>query len=218
MIRLENVTKYYSVKGKPHYILKDITLSIPVGTNVGILGRNGAGKSTLLRMLGGIDFPNKGRIEAAVDFSWPLGLSGGFQGSLTGRENAQFICRVYSRTAREMEETLDFTFEFSELGAYFNMPIKTYSAGMKARLAFATSLAFDFDYYLIDETLSVGDPQFRKKCTDALNDLLNRRNFLLVSHALPMLKKMCDSGIILADGQMTYFDDVNDAITYYQSL
>jgi len=218
MIQLLNVTKYFEVKGRRNYLMKEITLSIPERTNVGILGRNGAGKSTLLRMLGGIDFPNRGRIVADVDFSWPLGLAGGFQGSLTGRENAQFICRVYSRTEQELKETLDFILDFSELGDYFNMPVKTYSSGMKARLAFATSLAFDFDYYLIDETLSVGDPKFRQKCKAALNDLVQQRNFLLVSHAMPVIKQMCDSGIVLSDGQMTYFDRIGDAVAHYQTL
>jgi len=218
MIQLLNVTKYFEVKGRRNYLLKDITLTLPGNMNVGILGRNGSGKSTLLRMLGGIDFPNKGRIEADVDFSWPLGLAGGFQGSLTGKENAQFICRVYSRKDRELKKNLNFILEFSELGAYFEMPVKTYSSGMKARLAFATSLAFDFDYYLIDETLSVGDTKFRKKCEDALNDLIKRRNFLLVSHAMPVLTQMCDSGIVLEDGQMTYFDNISDAIAHYRTI
>ncbi len=218
MIQLLNVTKYFEVNGRRNYLLKDITLTLPDNMNVGILGRNGSGKSTLLRMLGGIDFPNKGRIEADVDFSWPLGLSGGFQGSLTGKENAQFICRVYSRKDRELKKNLNFILEFSELGAYFEMPVKTYSSGMKARLAFATSLAFDFDYYLIDETLSVGDSKFRKKCEDALNDLIKRRNFLLVSHTMPVLTQMCDSGIVLEDGQMTYFDNISDAIAHYRTI
>ncbi len=217
MIRLENITKYFIVKGKRKYILKDITLTIPDRINVSILGRNGAGKSTLLRMLGGIDFPNSGRIEADVAFSWPLGLAGGFQGSLTGKENAQFVCRVYSRTKNQLKDTLKFILDFSELGHYFDMPVKTYSTGMKARLAFATSLAFDFDYYLIDETLSVGDVKFRKKCQAALDELKKKRNILLVSHAMPVLKQMCDSGIVLSDGRMTYFEDIQQAIECYQS-
>ena len=162
MIRLENVTKYFEVKAGRKYLLKDVTLTIPGGFNVGILGRNGAGKSTLLRMLGGIDFPNSGRIDADVDFSWPLGLAGGFQGSLTGKENAQFICRVYSRTEAQLQETLNFVLEFSELGHYFDMPVKTYSSGMRSRLAFAISMAFDFDYYLMTRPFP-WEMQFLKK-------------------------------------------------------
>lgn len=218
MIQLKNVTKYFEVKAERKYLLKDVTLTIPGGLNVGILGRNGVGKSTLLRMLGGIDFPNSGRIDADVDFSWPLGLAGGFQGSLTGKENAQFICRVYSRTENQLKGTLDFVLEFSELDHYFDMPVKTYSSGMRSRLAFAMSMAFDFDYYLIDETLSVGDAIFKKKCQAALDDLKKKRNILMVSHGMPILKQMCDSGIVLEDGRLNYFEDINDAIACYQSL
>jgi len=218
MIQLKNVTKYFEVKAERKYLLKDVTLTIPGGLNVGILGRNGVGKSTLLRMLGGIDFPNSGRIDADVDFSWPLGLSGGFQGSLTGKENAQFICRVYSRTEAQLQKTLNFVLEFSELGNYFDMPVKSYSSGMRSRLAFAMSMAFDFDYYLIDETLSVGDAIFKKKCQAALDDLKKKRNILMVSHGMPILKQMCDSGIVLEDGRLNYFEDINDAIACYQSL
>ena len=163
MIRLQNVTKYFETKGDRKYILKDVTLTIPSRTNLGILGLNGTGKSTLLRMLGGIDFPNRGRIESDMNFSWPLALGSGFQGSLTGKENAQFVCRIYDLSEAEIKQTMDFILEFTELGDYFHMPVKTYSSGMKSRLNFATSLAFDFDCYLIDEVLSVGDPKFRKR-------------------------------------------------------
>ncbi len=215
MIRLEKVTKFFKVKGGRKYLLKDVTLTIPDGTNVGILGRNGVGKSTLLRMLGGIDFPNQGKIVADVDFSWPLGLSGGFQGSLTGKENTQFIGRVYSRTDAQLQEIVDFVIEFSELGDYFDMPVKTYSSGMKSRLAFAISLAFDFEYYLIDETLSVGDAVFKKKCQAALDDLKRKRNILMVSHSMPMLREMCEAGILLENGRLRYFEDVREAVEIY---
>jgi capsular polysaccharide transport system ATP-binding protein len=218
MIRLEKVTKYFDVKGNRKYLMKDVSLTIPDHRNVGILGRNGAGKSTLLKMLGGIDFPNQGKIVADVDFSWPLGLSGGFQGSLTGKENAQFISRVYSRSDEQLKETLNFVLDFSELDGYFDMPVKTYSSGMKSRLAFSMSLAFDFDYYLIDETLAVGDAIFKKKCKTALDDLKKRRNILMVSHGMPMLRQMCDCGIVLEDGNLSYFEKIEDAIACYQAL
>ncbi len=217
MIRLERVTKYYDVKGSRNYVMRDVTLTIPAKTNVGILGCNGAGKSTLLRMLGGIDFPNQGRIVSTANFSWPLGLAGGVQGSLTGRENAKFVCRIHSHSESELIETLDFVKEFSELKRYFDMPVKTYSSGMRARLGFALSLAFDFDYYLIDETLSVGDARFKKKCADALMDLKDRRNILLVNHSAQALQHLCDSGVVLQDGCLTYFDDIIDAIAFYQA-
>lgn len=215
MIRLEKVTKYYDVKGGRKYIMRDVSLTIPPKTNLGILGRNGVGKSTLLRILGGIDFPNRGRIVSDKNFSWPLGLTGGVQGSLTGRENARFICRVYSKSETELRRTLDFVYDFSELGTYFDMPVKTYSSGMRARLGFALSLAFDFEYYLIDETLSVGDQQFKEKCTRALTDLGEKSNFLLVNHNMQVLQQMCQAGILLQNGHLTYFDDIKDAVRTY---
>lgn len=217
MIKLENATKYYDVKGKRNYIMRDVTLTIPANTSVGILGRNGAGKTTFLRMLGGIDFPNSGRIVSEHHFSWPMGLTGGVQGSLTGKENAKFVCRIYSRSEDEMKEMLRFVKEFSELGPYFDMPVKTYSAGMRARLGFGLSLAFDFDYYLIDETLSVGDTKFREKCKQALNKVKATRNILLVNHNAQALRQLCEAGVVLEGGQLTYFDDIDDAIRFYQS-
>jgi capsular polysaccharide transport system ATP-binding protein len=217
MIQLENATKYYDVKGKRKYIMRDVTLTIPANTNVGIMGRNGAGKSTFLRMLGGIDFPNSGRIVSKNHFSWPMGLAGGVQGSLTGKENAKFVCRIYSRSERELKDTLQFVQDFSELGHYFEMPVKTYSSGMRARLGFALSLAFDFDYYLIDETLSVGDVKFREKCRQALQKVKDTRNILLVNHNTRPLKQLCEAGVVLNDGELTYFDNIDDAVTFYQT-
>ena len=217
MIRLSNVTKYYDVKGRRKYLMRDVSLTIPSCINVGILGSNGAGKSTFLRMLGRIDFPNKGRIVSNKKISWPLGLTSGFQGSLTGKENAQFICRVYSKSDSELRRTLNFINEFSELGQYFDMPVKSYSTGMRARLGFATSLAFEFDYYLIDETLSVGDQKFRQKCTTALKNFSTKRNILLVSHNMKVLEQMCESGILLKDGEFSYFEDIREAVKAYAS-
>jgi capsular polysaccharide transport system ATP-binding protein len=217
MIRLENATKYFDVKGERKYIMRDVTLTIPSNISVGILGCNGAGKSTFLRMLGGIDFPNSGRIVSEHHFSWPLGLAGGVQGSLTGKENAKFVCRVYSRTESELNDTLQFVQDFSELGRYFDMPVKTYSSGMRARLGFAMSLAFDFDYYLIDETLAVGDARFKEKCRQALEKLKESSNILLVNHNPQPLRQLCEAGVVLDDGQLTYFDNIDDAIKFYQT-
>lgn len=218
MIRLENVTKYYPVGGKRNYVLKEVTLEIPSGVNVGILGRNGAGKSTLLRILGGIDFPQEGRVLSDKRFSWPMALSGGYQGSLSGRDNARFVCRVYGKSEEEVEQALTFIHDFSELGEYFFMPVKTYSSGMRSRLGFAMSMAFDFDYYLIDETLSVGDKHFKEKCETALAELRERRNILMVGHDMGAIRRMCDAGIVLEAGELTWFDDVSQAVEMYGRL
>lgn len=176
MIELKNVTKYYKTNIGKHYVIKDANLIIPEGKNVGILGRNGAGKSTFLNLLGGIDFPNKGSIESNKSFSWPMGLGSGFQGSMTGRQNVKFVCRIYGKNYNQIQKAINSVQEFAELDEYFDMPIKTYSSGMKSRLSFGLSLAFDFEYILIDETLSVGDGVFKKKATEALKKKIEKAN------------------------------------------
>ncbi len=218
MISLQGVTKYFPTKQGKRYILKDVTMTIPSGVNVGILGRNGAGKSTLMRMLGHIEFPNRGKIVSDYAFSWPLALGGGFVGKMTGKANVKFVCRLYGCDRKETEEIIAFVKAFSELGEYFEMPIRTYSSGMKSRLSFALSLAFDFDYMLIDETLSVGDARFRKKSKEALLKKISRCNALLVSHDMKTLREICDVGIVLHQGQMYYHNDIEDAIKAYEEI
>lgn len=218
MIELKNVTKYFETKHGKHYILKDVTFTIPSNTNIGILGRNGAGKSTLMRMLGRIEFPNTGIITSTHSFSWPLGLGGGFVGNMSGKDNVKFVCRLYGKNYKQIKKIVDFVSNFSELGNYFDMPIKTYSSGMKSRLSFGLSLAFDFDYMLIDETLSVGDARFRKKSKEALMKKIERCNVLLVSHDMKTLESICDSGIVVNNGQMYYYEDVNKAIEEYNNI
>ena len=218
MIVLENATKFYKTKQDRKYILKDVSIVIPENKNVGILGINGAGKSTLLRMLGGIDFPNSGKIYSDKSFSWPMGLGGGFQGSMTGKQNVKFVCRVFNRNKTEIDEIIEFVKDFSELGNYFDMPIKVYSSGMRGRLSFGLSLAFDFDYILIDETLSVGDARFKKKSKEALLKKIESSNVLMVSHSMNDLKSICDSGILVNDGNVVYYENIDDAIQEYQNL
>lgn len=218
MIALRNVTKYYQTKHEKKYVLNNVTFTIPSGVNVGILGRNGAGKSTLLRMLGGIDFPNSGSIYSPHSFSWPMGLAGGFQGSMTGRQNVQFVCRIYGKSEYEIHQAIESVKAFSELGEYFDMPIKTYSSGMKSRLSFGLSLFFDFDYLIIDETLSVGDKNFQEKSKKALRKKIEECHVILVSHSMPVLKEICDVGIVVHNGQMYYHDKIDDAISTYNKI
>ena len=218
MIVLENATKFYKTKHGKKYILKNVSMTIPEHTNIGILGVNGAGKSTLLRMLGGIDFPNSGRIYSNKTFSWPMGLAGGFQGSMTGRQNVKFVCRIFSKSEEEIKTIIEFVKDFSELGDYFDMPIKDYSSGMKSRLSFGLSLAFDFDYILIDETLSVGDTRFKKKSKEALMRKIETSNVLMVSHSMNDLKNICDAGIVVNSGNIEYYENIEDAIKEYNKL
>ncbi len=218
MIELKHVTKYFTTNQGRKYILRDETLTLPSGQNIGILGRNGAGKSTLMRMLGRIEFPNEGTITSPNSFSWPLGLGGGFVGNMTGAANVKFVCKVYGRSRGQTRKILAFVREFSELEEYFDMPIRTYSSGMKSRLSFGLSLAFDFDYLLIDETLSVGDARFRKKSKDALMQKIQTCNVLLVSHDMKTLRDICDAGIVVNDGKIAYHSDINEAINAYEEL
>ncbi len=214
MIELKNVTKYFHTNIGRKYILNDVTMTLPDG-NIGILGRNGAGKSTLIRMLGKIEFPQKGQIASAETFSWPLAISSGFVGTMTGESNVKFVCQLYGKSDQERREIVKFVKEFSELDEYFTMPIKTYSSGMLARLNFGLSLSFDFDYLLIDETLSVGDARFRIKAKEMLREKIEHSQILLVSHDMNMLRELCHTGLLLDDGKLYYFDHINDAIKAY---
>lgn len=218
MIWLDNVTKYYKNGEQKHYVLKEETMLIPSGVNVGILGRNGAGKSTLLRLLGGIDFPNAGRITSDQRFSWPMGLAGGFQPGMTGRQNVKFVCRVYGQSPDAIEQHVAEVEAFAELGEYFDLPIKSYSSGMRSRLGFGLSLTFDFDCLLIDEALSVGDAYFKAKAKAAVSAKMQQSNYLLVSHSMPTLDEMCDAGIVVSQGRMHYYDDIADAIEEYERI
>ncbi|HCN7330945.1 TPA: ABC transporter ATP-binding protein, partial [Escherichia coli] len=196
-------------------IFKDLNIAFPSDKSIALLGRNGAGKSTLLRVIGGIDRPDKGTVITDKTISWPVGLSGGFQGSLTGRENVKFVARLYSK-ANELKNKIEFVEEFSELGKYFDMPIKTYSSGMRSRLGFGLSMAFNFDYYLVDEITAVGDARFKEKCAKLFKAKHSEFNFIMVSHSLHSLKEFCDVAIYLGRNNMVYyFDDVDYAIKQY---
>jgi len=217
MIELQNVTKYFRTNEGKRYILNNVSLTLP-DKNIGILGRNGAGKSTLMRMLGRIEFPNKGKIISSNSFSWPLGLKGGFVGSMTGKANVKFVCRLYGMDNRQTKIIVNHVKSFSELENYFDMPIKTYSSGMKGRLSFGLSLAFTFDYMLIDETLSVGDARFKAKAKAALRSKIKSCHILLVSHDMKTLKELCQAGLLLHEGELHYYEDIEDAIKHYQEI
>ena len=181
-----------------------------------LVGRNGAGKSTLLRIIGGMDRPDYGQVKTDQTISWPVGLAGGFQGSLTGRENVKFVARLYAKP-EELREKVTFVEEFAELGKYFDMPIKTYSSGMKSRLGFGLSMAFQFDYYLVDEVTAVGDARFKQKCAELFKARHAESSFLMVSHSLNSLKEFCDVALFLGrDNNVRYFDDINEALEAYK--
>jgi capsular polysaccharide transport system ATP-binding protein len=215
MILIKNLTKSYRTPKGRHYVFKDLNIELPTGKSVALIGRNGAGKSTLLRMIGGIDRPDSGSIITDQTISWPVGLAGGFQGSLTGRENVKFVARLYAKSS-ELNEKVYFVEEFAELGKYFDMPIKTYSSGMRSRLGFGLSMAFNFDYYLVDEVMAVGDAKFKKKCSDLFNEKHESSSFIMVSHSLNSLKDYCDVAIYVGrENDVCYYDNVTSAIEKY---
>ncbi|HDS1736307.1 ABC transporter ATP-binding protein [Pseudomonas sp. BP8] len=217
MFELRNVTKSYLTPKGRRYVFRNLSLAIPPGKNIGLIGRNGAGKSTLMRLLGGADVPDSGTIVTDRSISWPVGLTGGFQGSMTGRDNIKFVCRVYGATGEAMREKVRYVQEFAEIGTWIDEPIKTYSSGMRSRLAFGLSMAFDFDYYLIDEVMAVGDAQFKRKSASVFKEKLKTSNVVLVSHSMPEIKKMCDIVLLVRDGGIQVYDDIDEGIQAYKS-
>lgn len=215
MIELRNLTKSFITPKGRHYVFKNLNAILPENKSIGLLGKNGAGKSTLLRIIGGIDYPDSGEVVTNKTISWPVALMGGFQGSLTGRQNVRFVARLYV-SEENVQQVVNYVYGFSELGKYFDMPVKSYSSGMRSRLGFGLSMAFDFDYYLLDEVSAVGDAAFRKKSQDLLNNLKSSSNVIMVSHDLSDLMRNCDVGFVVQDGQANYYADIHEAIEAYK--
>ncbi|PMH42162.1 polysaccharide/polyol phosphate ABC transporter ATP-binding protein [Vibrio sp. 10N.286.49.B3] len=216
MIRLENLTKYYPSKLGNQYIFKNINFTLPEGHNIAILGSNGAGKSTLFRILAGSEYPNKGKVITDRDISWPVALATGIHPQMTGRENTRFIGRVNG--IADLDEYEEKVKNFAELGVKYDLPVKTYSSGMRSRLAFGCCIAIDFEIYLIDEATSVGDQKFRKKAKQALLDKSKSASVIMVSHDMKELREFCDSAVILHKGTLTFYDDLEEALTIYKEL
>lgn len=215
MIRLHSLSKSYPTRRGARSVLRDISLTVARGEKVGILGKNGSGKSTLIRLIGGVEQPSSGYIERGMTVSWPLAFAGGFQGSLTGLDNLRFICRVYGA---DVARTRPLVEDFAELGPYFREPVKNYSMGMRARLAFALSMAIEFDCYLIDEVLAVGDARFKEKSRIELLEKRADRALLLVSHSPGAIREHCTTVFVLDKGQITRFENPDEAFESYGKL
>jgi ABC-type polysaccharide/polyol phosphate transport system ATPase subunit len=212
MISIENVTKRYPTRGGPITILDGVNLVVAPGERVGILGRNGAGKSTLIRLISGAEQPTSGRVRRGMTVSWPLAFGGAFQSGLSGLDNLKFICRIYGRNA---EDHIDFVQEFSELGRYLREPVRTYSSGMRARLAFAISMVVEFDCFLIDEIIAVGDSRFHEKCVVELFEKRADRAMIIVSHDAGYVREHCHRASFLSGGKVQSFDEVDSAYNAY---
>lgn len=215
MITCENLHKLYPMGHGQKHVLKGLNLQIARGEKVGLLGRNGAGKTTLIKLIGGVEMPTSGKVRREMSVSWPLGFGGGFQGSLTGYDNARFIARIYGQ---EYSQIREFVEDFTELGRQLKMPVKTYSSGMKARLAFALSIAIEFDCYLIDEVILVGDHNFHEKCRYELFEKRQDRTLILASHSAGTIREFCNRAMVLENGQGTMHDDLDQALEIYNTL
>ncbi|POR55894.1 capsular polysaccharide transport system ATP-binding protein [Paraburkholderia eburnea] len=214
MIVLDNVRKTYQTRNGPREVLKGLNLEVAPGQKIGILGRNGAGKSTLIRLVSGAELPTSGNVQRSMSISWPLAFGGAFQGSLTGLDNLRFVCRIYGVS---VQRAIPFVEEFSELGAYLREPVKKYSSGMRARLAFAISMAVEFDCFLIDEIIAVGDRRFHEKCHRELFEKRADRAMIIVSHDPGYIREHCDTAALLVDGQLTSYANVDDAFHVYDA-
>ncbi|HEV7310733.1 capsular polysaccharide transport system ATP-binding protein [Ensifer sp. KUDG1] len=215
MITLDNVTKYYKTAAHRRYILRNQFMHFASGRSYGLLGVNGAGKSTTMRLIAGAELPNKGRVRRQVRVSWPLGFANGLNPMLSGKENLKFVARAYGE---DFNRVLRFVAEFAEIGSYLNEPLRTYSSGMGARFAFGLSMAIEFDCYLVDEITAVGDSNFQRRCREAFRARRAKSDVIMISHDMETIKDYCDVAIVLIDGQMVQFDNVEDGIATYMRL
>ncbi|GGW50379.1 ABC transporter ATP-binding protein [Vreelandella hamiltonii] len=217
MIEIKNLYKRYHNHHGSDWVLKDINLTIPTGVSVGLIGRNGAGKSTLLRLIAGMDTPERGEVIRHSRVSWPVGLAGGMQNNMTGRQNAKFVARAQGCNPAEVKRVLDFVQDFAEIGEAFDEPVRTYSSGMRSRLSFGLSLSFDFDVYISDEATAVGDRAFKAKAQALFKEKVGKASLIMVSHGEGILRDLCQVGIYIKDGQAHWYDDINDAILAYHN-
>ncbi len=215
MIHIDNVSKHYHTRRGRRTVLDHVNLRLDRGQNVGILGRNGAGKSTLIRLLSGAEQPSSGRIVRDMSVSWPLAFGGAFQSALSGLDNLKFVCRIYGVDYRKL---VPFVEEFTELGTYFREPVSHYSMGMLTRLAFALSMAIEFDCFLIDEAMVVGDKRFHDRCHEELFHKRKDRAFILVTHDANVIKTYCTRACVLDGGRLQEFDSVDAAYEFYNAL
>ena len=214
MIEFQNVSKRYKTRDGWSTVLSNINFKLEKGQKLGILGRNGAGKSTFIRLVSGVEPPTSGRIQRSMSVSWPLAFSGGFQGSLTGIDNLRFICRIYNAN---YEYVRDFVDDFSELGKYMYEPLKSYSSGMRARLAFALTMAIEFDCYLIDEVMAVGDARFKKKCDIELFEKRKDRAMIIVSHSQGQIQNVCDKAHVIHENFLREFSAIEESFEFYNA-
>lgn len=215
MIRFENLSMSFWVRGERKVVIDHLNTVLPTGKSLALFGRNGAGKSTLLSIIAGTIRPTTGRVVSDGSISWPVGFAGSFHGQLTGSENVRFLARIYGVDA---DELVDFVADFAELGKHYHMPVRTYSSGMKSRLTFGASMGIRFDTYLVDEATAVGDASFKAKSKLYFADRVKNASAILVSHDMSQIRDFCDAGIILSEGRLRYYEDVDEAIEQHLEI
>jgi len=215
MIELRNLSKTYHLNGRSKVVARNMNVTFPTGVSVGLLGRNGAGKSSLLKMIAGTMDPDSGDVLSDGTISWPVGFAGSFHPELTGSQNVRFVARIYGVDTTTL---IDFVEDFADLGQHFHLPFRSYSSGMRSRLAFGTSMGIQFDTYLVDEVTSVGDAMFRQKSEMVFKARMAKSGAIVVSHSDDMLKRMCQAGAVLENGKLRYFDNINDAVAHYGKI
>ena len=219
MIEVKNISKSYFVKGRRMSILENINFKVKDNESIALLGKNGAGKSTLIKILGGMELPDSGSIKKDCSISWPVGFAIGFQGSLSAKENAEFVARVYqSNKKSEIQRIVKSVYDFADIGEYFYMPFKTYSTGMKGRVSFALSLAINFNVYLLDELTATGDAAFKKKCKEAIKSLYKKSSFIIATHDLNNLKEYCHKALLIHNKSITEYNDIEEALHQHKKL
>lgn len=212
MIRFDRLTKVFSLDGRRKVVADDISLTFPTGRSVALLGRNGAGKSTLLQIIAGTVTPTSGRILSSGTISWPVGFAGSFHGDLTGAQNTRFIARIYGVDTDELSVFVE---DFAGLGVHFHLPLRSYSSGMRSRLAFGISMGIHFDTYLVDEVTAVGDAAFRAKSDRVFKDRMRRSSSVVVTHSMEQVRTLCDAAAVLSEGRLTYYEDVEEGIRHH---
>jgi len=215
VIRFENLTKSFSLRGERKMVIDNLNLTLPTGRSLALLGRNGAGKSTLLQIIAGTMRPDSGRVVSDGTISWPVGLGGSFHKELTGAQNVRFVARIYGV---DTDALVAFVQDFADLGKFYHMPVRSYSSGMRSRLTFGASMGIRFDTYLVDEVTAVGDAIFKRKSRALFNDRMVHSSAIMVNHSMGQLRKFCNAGIVLENGQLQYFDDLEDAIACHQAI
>lgn len=215
MIILDNVSKVYEGHSLDNEVLRGVNLTINRGDSIGVCGANGVGKSTLMKLIAGVERPTRGKVRRTMSVSWPIGYSSAFQPSLTGADNARFIARIYGRNERQL---LEYVQDFAQLGTYINEPIKSYSTGMQARLAFAVSLAIQFECYLVDEITGAGDERFRARSEEALHERRTNGTLVMVSHDTETLYRYCRRGAVVYAGGVTLYDTIQEAADVHHRL